>query len=82
MKKQNKFKLLFAIFLLTSVLCFVSAAAEHGGSFGNITWTLSDEGVLTISGSGEINQNPWHIYCSDIKEIIIEQGIIVLMFYV
>ena len=41
-----------------------------------ITWTLSDDGTLTISGTGEMDENPWDIYQrAKIKKVIIKNGI-------
>ncbi len=39
------------------------------------TWTLSEDGVLTISGSGKVSYGPWEYYLSDITKIIVEEGI-------
>ncbi len=41
----------------------------------NVTWTLDNEGTLTISGTGEINSESWYDYRSQIKNIIIKYGI-------
>ena len=47
----------------------------------NLTWTLSDNGLLTISGNGKMDnydsakKTPWHDCADQIKEIIIEKGV-------
>ncbi len=42
----------------------------------NLSWILSNEGVLTISGSGEMANEPnWTQFQSKIKKIVIESGI-------
>lgn len=46
----------------------------------NLTWDLSQNGVLTITGSGamaswEMEQAPWYRFKDDIKEVIIERGV-------
>ena len=53
---------------------------EMSGQCGkNVYWTLSDDGVLTISGTGDMtdyrfnSHAPWHY--RDIKSIIIESGV-------
>ena len=58
----------------------LSANAEESGTCGpNLTWHLTDNGVLTISGKGEMNdysldiRAPWSRY--DIKRIIIGDGV-------
>ena len=46
----------------------------------NLTWTLTSDGVLTISGEGAM-QNcggysaPWYAYCSFITKVIVEEGV-------
>lgn len=62
----------------------LSANAETSGTCGpNLTWHLTDDGVLTISGKGEMydysyrNEAPWGKYNINriIKRIIIGDGI-------
>ncbi len=49
------------------------------GIHADITWTLSDDGILTISGTDmpnyEFNNTPWHSLSSKIKRIEIENGV-------
>ena len=66
--------------LLIALLMGLSAKAESSGTCGpNLTWHLTDNGVLTISGKGEMNdysldiRAPWSRY--DIKRIIIGDGV-------
>ena len=80
--------------LLTLALCVglipamavpVHAATANGTIDGTeISWSLSDSGVLTISGAGAIpnygNENslttaPWKDYADDILSVVIENGI-------
>lgn len=62
----------------------LSANAEESGTCGpKLKWHLTDDGVLTISGKGKMNdymnvypgnnRAPW--YKSDIKRIIIDDGV-------
>lgn len=50
------------------------------GSGGqNVTWTLDDEGTMTISGTGTMNLNSWvqsHSLHDQLKKVVIEDGII------
>lgn len=70
-------------------LSFPAAAAEvvSTGSCGdNLTYTLSGDGVLTISGTGPmVNYNsstrPWASYVNDIKSVIIEDGVTTISHY-
>ena len=66
--------------LLIALLMGLSANAEKSGTCGpNLKWHLTDNGVLTISGKGEMNdyldynRSPWSK--SDIKRIIIGDGV-------
>lgn len=60
------------------------AKAEYvdSGTCGdNLTWTLDDEGTLTISGNGAMTDwsstsfIPWYYYCSSIKKVTIDNGV-------
>ena len=80
--------------LLSSLLCLIlcaallpAAAAEGAadnaviasGSCGeSARWTLSSEGVLSISGTGKMSWNgncPWGDYRTDVKSVVIGSGI-------
>ena len=63
-----------SLVLMSSGTC----GAEGDGS--NLTWTLDDEGTLTISGSGAISdyergKTPWSDLCGDIKNVIVGGGV-------
>ena len=59
----------------------ITANAASSGTCGdNVTWTLDDEGTLTISGTGkmydyELMEAPWYSYQSSIKAVNICEGI-------
>ena len=66
--------------LLIALLMGLSANAEKSGSCGpNLKWELANDGVLTITGEGEMtdysysNRIPW--YGQHIKRIIIGDSI-------
>ena len=64
--------------LLIALLMGLSANAEKSGTCGpNLKWYLTDDGVLTISGKGEMydfsNTAPWGY--SNIERIIIGDGV-------
>ena len=78
-------KWLIGIIIILSLVCCGLAMAETGGTDGNITWSLSDDGVLTISGTGAmkdyngtykngdyISDAPWGITA---RSVIIENGV-------
>ena len=57
MKKKLSTKI-----LLTLLICMVCTTtfADDGGACGeNLTWVLSCDSVLTISGTGELKEDPW-----------------------
>ena len=55
----------------------------NSGIWGALTWTLDSNGLLTISGNGEMNilssaitsNDAWHTYKNDIKYVIIKNGV-------
>ena len=64
--------------LLIALLMGLSAKAESSGTCGpNLKWHLTDDGVLTISGEGEMddysNRGPWGN--SDLTRIIIGDSV-------
>jgi len=62
--------------MLTGNLPLVGHAAEIDGTCGeNVTWSLSDDGVLTISGTGPMDDNPWYDDRASISSVIIENGV-------
>ena len=75
-------KAFFTILILLAALCVCAcASAASGGTCGadgdNLTWTLDDNGLLTIYGTGEMkgystySQSPWG---TGITEVRIENG--------
>ncbi|MBO5021602.1 MAG: leucine-rich repeat protein [Clostridia bacterium] len=82
MKKVLSMVLVWVMVLTLIPLGVVTASAETtSGTTGDCTWTLVD-GVLTISGNGVMadysysDKAPWDNYYSQIKEIIVENGVI------
>ena len=74
-------KLVWASFFF---LILISAYAEESGTCGdNCQWTLDDEGILTIGGSGKMDDYgslldvPWYSSRGSIKKVVIEEGIII-----
>lgn len=79
--------LLLSLALVATCFVFLPAEANAtepnpSGTCGeNITWTLDNEGTLTISGEGHmvidygVDGTPWYSVMDDIKTVIIEDGI-------
>lgn len=86
MKKPLR-NLLKAVLVVMAALCLATAAfAEDevaGADFndGAMHWSISADGVLTISGEGDTpdysydNHAPWYAYRSQITSVVIEDGI-------
>ena len=60
MMKKRVLPTLLALCMVLALLPVTSFAATNGTRGGNITWTLDDNGHLTISGTGVIYQ-PAHL---------------------
>ena len=75
--KKRTLSLILALLMVCSLLP-VSAAADapKSGTCGeNVTWTLDDAGVLTISGTGEATEKPWLEYKDSIKSVVVKEGV-------
>ena len=88
LKKVSKVLILWGLVgVMTLFGC--AALAQEGttvvasGSCGpNVTWTLNSEGVLTIFGSGEMEDYyfpPWHSESESIRAVVIENGVTLLI---
>lgn len=65
----------------------IIASGTCGAEGSNLTWELSDGGLLTISGtgamasydydgcSGNVNNSPWYDYKESILSVVIENGV-------
>ena len=84
---NNRFLRMFLLLavVVASLLLLQPTQAQaeilHSGTCGtNITWTVDDRNVLTISGNGPIvyaegTSAPWHPYRSVVETVIIENGV-------
>ena len=67
----------FAVMLLGGITVFADEVTYPiGGEYGtNLTWSLDADGILTVSGTGEMSKSqtyPWKEYSDDIKNVIVE----------
>ncbi len=58
----------------------VVASGTCGAEGDNLTWTLDDEGTLTISGTGAMDSfaiydNPWQEYHKQIIRVVVKEGV-------
>ena len=69
------------VFFLPLEIHAVEPTIVASGSCGeSVTWTLDDQGLLMISGTGAMSDfssqaAPWAEYCADIYSIRIESGV-------
>ena len=77
-------KKLLCFFMVICVLFSMAVMPAHAASSGtcgdNLTWTLSDSGTLTISGTGDMDdydssETPWYEQNPSIHTAIIEDGV-------
>lgn len=54
------------------------ALTAFGSCGESALWTLSRDGLLTVSGSGAVTEAPWSVYKEDIVEAAVLSGITVL----
>ena len=85
MKREKTVRVVIMLFAIVVASIFLSATAfaETSGNCGaeddNLTWVLDDSGVLTISGSGEMEDfnggtGNWH-WGTAPKKVVIESGV-------
>lgn len=71
MKTYRKFLRLVALFALVLLLmapAFLEAEAS-------VSWELSSDGVLIISGTGDMTGAPWLEHATKIKKVVIQEGV-------
>lgn len=82
---MKKIRFAALLFLLAALLCISVCASGvqvvDSGTWGNINWTLYDDGELQISGSGDMpyaanrDSVPWAKYKKKIRRAAITQGV-------
>ena len=86
--KKRLLSFVLAVLMIASLLPATALAADivDSGTCGaegdgsNLTWTLDREGVLTISGSGDmydygLSDAPWYGIRSRVKSAVIADGV-------
>ena len=71
--KIQLFVVFFLVFVMLPIYGHASIVAR-GTCGDNVNWTLSDKGLLKITGEGEITNPSWN--GDDLRNVIIEDGII------
>lgn len=75
--------MILACVMLLTLLPLSASAADSGTLGDTITWTFTDDGTLTISGSGAMpdytnssfKEAPWYSYAKKVTKIVIDSGI-------
>ena len=88
LKKRLLSILLAAVMVLSAVplglglvdTAYAAETANSGTCGDNVTWRLSDDGVLTISGTGDMadfewDGTPWYSVRSQVKSVVIKDGV-------
>lgn len=75
----SRFKSAYISKFGSSNFIFDDYIIDNGTCGTNLIWKLDGDGVLIISGTGDMddynNSNPWYSYTDSIKEVIIEGGV-------
>ena len=91
--KKRLLSFVLAVLMIVSILPATALAADSDivasgtcgaeGDGSNLTWTLDSEGVLTISGSGDMHdyddippyKSPWHENGNQIRSVLMANGV-------
>ena len=82
---MKRVSFLVALLLLISVLTVRAEIIASGQLSGDQSWTLTDDGTLTISGTGEVTANTVYTIFSNhdylVRHIVFEEGITAISAY-
>ena len=73
--------LLAGLLALPATAATVLASGDCGKTGNDVTWTLDRDGLLTVSGTGEMadydnaDDVPWHSYLSLVTSVVIQSGV-------
>ena len=85
--KKRIASILLAVMMIVTLLplglvdtAYAAETANSGTCGDNVTWRLSDDGVLTISGTGDMadfewDGTPWCSVSSQVKSVVIKDGV-------
>ena len=78
MKTLIRFCLAVVVILAGVTAFFQGSRAEVSGTFGNMTWTMDDDGILVIDGTWMdpmmSDKDAWRPYAESVKKAIIHDG--------
>ncbi len=73
--------LLAGLLALPATAASVLASGDCGKTGNDVTWTLDRDGLLTVSGTGEMadydnaDDVPWHSYLNLVASVVIQNGV-------
>ena len=85
--KKRIASILLAVMMIVTLLplglvdtAYAAETANSGTCGDNVTWRLSDDGTLTISGTGDMadfewDGTPWCSVSSQVKSVVIKDGV-------
>ncbi len=88
--RKTRILTMLLVFAMALVLCAVAGAEEvtEGGTWGTLTWELTNAGTLIISGPGWMDNfadagstEAWKEHSSKIREIFIDDGVLNISVY-
>ena len=58
-------------------VCYEETGTISGTCGENLTWKLTNDGTLTISGTGDMafEEQPWKDHLNEIKQVVLENGV-------
>jgi hypothetical protein len=81
-KRFLTFVLVLTLILTVAAPAYAAGVVDSGTCGENLTWTLDEEGTLTISGSGAMENysswdapTPWDDYADQIKVAVVAIGV-------
>lgn len=78
-------KRLLSVFLVVCMLFTLATPAWAAETIGsgqcgdNLSWSLTSDGTLTISGTGAMTQKGWYTHTDQIKQLVISEGVTEIM---
>lgn len=73
--RKKVLSLILTVVMLCAFLPVIASAATYGTCGDNLTWTLDDDGILTISGTGAMYDDVWSFNYDGIKKVIVNEGV-------
>ena len=66
---------LVALLAVLFVVALAQGETLSGSCGENLVWTLDDDGLLVIWGTGSMTSHPWYLYSSRVRKIVVNDGV-------